>query len=60
MVKKLILLIHSNKIFRKRSQMLIKDTSEFIETQGLIELTITNLNARMANATTNLAYKNQV
>ena len=40
--------------------MLIKDTSEFIETQGLIELTITNLNARMANATTNLAYKNQV
>lgn len=55
-----MLLIHSNKIFRKRSQMLIKDTSEFIETQGLIGLTMANLNARMANATTKLAYKNQV
>ena len=40
--------------------MLIKDTSEFTETQDLIGLTMANLNARMANAATNLAYKNQV
>ena len=61
-LKKLMLLVHANKILIKKIEDVnktIPDTSKFLETQKFTRLTKINL-ARMTEASTNLATKNQV
>lgn len=61
-LKKLMLLVHANKILIKKIEDVnktIPDTSKFLETQKFTRLTKINL-ARMTEAPTNLATNNQV
>ena len=61
-LKKLMLLVHTNKTLIKKIEDVnktIPDTSKFLETQKFTRLTKINL-ARMTEASTNLATKNQV
>lgn len=61
-LKKLMLLVHTNKILIKKIEDVdktIPNTSKFLETQKFTRLTKINL-ARMTEASKNLATKNQV